>query len=70
MRLYGAEAMTTDARKTVGPSFRPRSQALALEPRILFDGAAAVAIGHQPAGIGCLLPSWAAPSRHQRKATG
>ncbi|MGY4531637.1 multidrug resistance efflux pump [Pseudomonas sp. TE3786] len=34
-------------RSTFTNPFRPNSQAIALEPRILFDGAAAVAVDHQ-----------------------
>jgi len=33
--------------KPANPFFRPQQQMLALEPRILFDGAAAVAAEHQ-----------------------
>ncbi|WP_394558358.1 VCBS domain-containing protein [Aquipseudomonas alcaligenes] len=39
--------MTTGVRNRSGAWLRPQSQALALEPRILFDGAAAVAVEQQ-----------------------
>ncbi|MDG9925675.1 MULTISPECIES: VCBS domain-containing protein [unclassified Pseudomonas] len=39
--------MTSGVRKNTGSLFRPQGLALALEPRILFDGAAAVAVEQQ-----------------------
>ena len=39
--------MTIGTKMTPSASFRPQGQTLALEPRILFDGAAAVAVDQQ-----------------------